>query len=72
MQRVSSMTVSLSVLLAPEFAALIGWLFFKERITLTLVLSIILVLAGVLISVMGEKVSWLRNLQNKFKMNHKG
>ncbi len=68
LSRVSATTAAMSILLAPLFGALSGSFFFQETITLALVISSSLVIMGVLLSVLGERISWqgrLTRIQTK-------
>ncbi|HYD35485.1 MAG TPA: DMT family transporter [Vitreimonas sp.] len=58
LKRVSSMTAAVISLLGPEFAAVVGWVFFREQLTAALLISMSLVMLGVLISVTSEQESW--------------
>lgn len=59
-QKLSTSTTAITVLLAPQFGALSGALFFQETITPALVASMILVSLAISLSFLGERLSFLR------------
>lgn len=64
LRKLSSTTTAITTLLGPIFGAFSGIIFFSEQFSLTLLLSLILVLAGVSWSVMGERMSKLSLIKN--------
>ncbi len=65
LNKVSSTTVAITSLLAPEFAALAGAQLFNEKISPLLIMSMVLVSLGVSVSVSGEK----GNVWQKMRMH---
>jgi drug/metabolite transporter (DMT)-like permease len=62
-KQLSSTTTAISVLLAPEFGALAGWLVFGEKVSFILFISLVLVIVGVLVSLTGEQVSLVEKIR---------
>ncbi len=58
-------SASLSSLLAPEFAALTGLIFYQEKFSLILIISLALSLFGIVLSIQAEKLTLLDRIKLK-------
>lgn len=63
LKHLSANTVSLASLLSPEFAALTGIMFYDEKLSLILLLSMALSIGGTAISVSAEKFSFIDKMK---------
>lgn len=62
-KRLSTMTGAVITQLSPEFAALAGILIYHEQLSLVLIFSLVLVTAGVMLSVQTEPVSIIEKIK---------
>jgi drug/metabolite transporter (DMT)-like permease len=62
-KHLSAQSASLSSILTPQFAAMVGIIFYQEQLSLILLISIILSSSGIILSVKAEPVSFKERLQ---------
>lgn len=62
-KHLSAQNASLSSILIPQFAVIVGIIFYQERLSLVLLISIILSSSGIILSVKAEQASFKERLQ---------
>jgi threonine/homoserine efflux transporter RhtA len=70
LKNLSANSASLGTIISPEFAALTGIIFYDEKLSLILLLSMILSIGGTIISVSADKINFLDRIKiaiNKLK-----
>ena len=63
LKNLSANSASLGTILSPEFAALTGIIFYDEKLSLILLLSMVLSIGGTMLSVTAEKITFLDRMK---------